>query len=262
MIRGAIDYIDQYRVGGWLYSDVSAVKGKTVLAFLNKECVGAGTVEHFRQDLADAGLDDGYVGFNFGISVPEDVSPEAVIVKFDGSDLVLMQSASVVVAGDEQTLTHLHRTYSVEAIEWMRARGWLEQTEFDFLRCVSTIGLYDRSLRTGNQTSGAAEEAARLFELYAQGPVQIESLTVNLADLAELRLSLINDSVVPLAAIHAKAGIVSIVEGSQRDEDWAAGTDMTGAVDYRLGADRLIFTDLRATLASIGVGEAVIYWCV
>lgn len=261
MIRGAIDYIDQHRVGGWLHSDASAVKGQTVLAFLNKECVGAGTVEQFRQDLADAGLGDGYVGFNFGISVPDDAAPEAVVVKIDGSDLVLMQSASSVVGANDDVAATPHRTYTIDAIEWMRERGWLEQTDFDFLKGVSSIGLYDRSLRQGREMGDPQVEAAHLFELFAQGPVKVETKTIDLGELETLRHSLIKDAVLPIVAVHANAGAISIVEGSQLDDDWFKGGNMTGAVDYKLGADRLVFVDLRASLAALGDASATLYYC-
>jgi hypothetical protein len=98
MIRGAIDSIHPDKIGGWIYSEIGSLRGKKVLAFVGGQCVGSGEVGLFRQDLADAGLDGGYVGFSFDISLPSRDRLPSVIVSLENSDLFLKQPDAVVGA--------------------------------------------------------------------------------------------------------------------------------------------------------------------
>ncbi len=95
MIRGAIDLLENSTIGGWLYSDVVPLKNHTVLAFVDDQCIGSGTIRGFRHDLFEAGLGDGYSGFSFEISVPSG-RDAAVVVRLEGSDLSLLQKNSLV----------------------------------------------------------------------------------------------------------------------------------------------------------------------
>ncbi|EGF93576.1 hypothetical protein ABI_20160 [Asticcacaulis biprosthecium C19] len=98
MIRGAIDSVHPDKIGGWIYSEIGSLRGKRVLAFVGSQCVGSGEVGLFRQDLADAGLDEGYVGFNFDISLPHRDKLLSVVVSLENSDLFLKQGAAEVGA--------------------------------------------------------------------------------------------------------------------------------------------------------------------
>ena len=91
MIRGAIESVTRNRVFGWIWSPDFALNGRTVLAFLDDVCIGAGKIDGFRQDLKDAGLGDGQAGFNFNLTYPNHLDAPRVVVKIEGSDVVLVQ---------------------------------------------------------------------------------------------------------------------------------------------------------------------------
>lgn len=259
MIRGAVDYIDNERVGGWIHSDAADLRGQMVLAFLENNCVGAGRIEIFRQDLADAGLGDGQVGFNFGVSLPEGASLAQVVLKLENSDFALLQPRSRIAAEAEAIDGSAYQSYTMETVEWMRERGWLDQTEFDFLKALTNVGLYDRTLHLSRDSlADPRSEAAKMFEFYRQGHVDVEAQNIDLKYLEAKRLSLLKSTDVPIVAIAAKKGTIAVVEGSHTDADIMIDGELIGAVDYKCGADRLIFLDLRAKFVARG-GDAVLY---
>ena len=259
MIRGAVDYIDSERVGGWIHSDAADLRGQMVLAFLDNDCVGAGRIELFRQDLADAGLGDGKVGFNFGVSLPEGASLGQVVLKLENSDFALLQPKSRVSAEADTIDGTAYRSYSMETVEWMRERGWLDQTEFDFLKALANVGLYDRSLHLSRDAlAEPRSEAAKMFEFYRQGHVDVEAQNIDLKYLEAKRLALLKSGDLPIVAIAAKKGTIAVVEGSHTDDNILIDGELVGAVNYKCGADRLIFLDLRAKFTARG-GDAILY---
>jgi len=261
MLRGALDHVVTERVGGWLFVEGAKVRGRTVLAFVDSKCVGAGKVEIYREDLAEAGVGDGYVGFDFPVSLDRDELVDKVVVKLEGSDAVLLQPTAVVSgsgaagSGHEFVIEH-----SLGGVEWMRDRGWLEQTDFDFLKAVTTIGLYDRSLRKGrNEFLDAPEEALRLLELYCQRPVGITETRLRMGELEAKRPQLLKDAPIPIVAAVADSGSLRICEGSQNDAEGSRkDVGLSGAVSYKLGADRVLFFDLRAAIAGEGGGKVTL----
>lgn len=98
MLRGAIERVSEEGICGWLWCSDAALRGKTVLAFLDDECLGAGSIDLFRQDILDAGLGDGYAGFHFDLTYPGPDEARRVVVKLECSDLVLMQQGARVAA--------------------------------------------------------------------------------------------------------------------------------------------------------------------
>jgi len=258
MLKGAIDYSDGERIGGWVYSDVAPVRGRTVLAFLDRECVGAGQIEHFRQDLADAGLGDGYLGFNFAIGLPAPQHTKRVVIQLEGSDFLLAQPGTTF-ANDDQPSACGFKDYSLDEVEWMRQRGWVDQNEFDFLKYLSIIGIYDRSLpRDQSGLSDLKAEARRLMELYNQKPLTIKEQQVYLDNLSVYKESALSNLIIPVVAIFSSEGYISILEGSHRDEVRDSAPDMSGAVRHRLGSDRLLFVDFRTTCVGQG-GKGTIF---
>jgi len=258
MLKGAIDFSDGERIGGWVYSDVAPMRGRTVLAFLDRECVGAGQIEHFRQDLADAGLGDGYLGFNFAIGLPAPRLAKSVVIQLEGSDFLLAQPGTTF-ANNDPSSAGAFKDYSLDEIEWMRQREWLDQNEFDFLKYLSVIGIYDRSLvRDQSGLSDLKIEARRLMELYNQKPLTIKEQQVSLDDLSVYKEGILSDLIIPVVAIFSNEGYISILEGSHRDEVKDGAPDMSGAVRHRFGSDRLLFVDFRATCVGQG-GKGTIF---
>lgn len=261
MIRGAIDYWDGYKVGGWVYCEPVPLRDKPILAFVDGQCVGAGKVENLRPDLAAAGLGDGYCGFNFFVSLPDPDAGPRIVVRLEGSDFALIQRGSRIVDAEYDSgspATQIDHT--IDTIEWMREQNWLDQTGFDFLKHVSAIGLYDRSLRrAGADMLDPAIEAKRLFELYRQGPVTVQEALIELRNLAEERLNLIDGASIPVIAIHAPGGEIRLLEGSRNERKSGPPIEMTGATRHICRADRLLLLDTRATFIGESSETARIY---
>ncbi len=97
MIRGAIEVATESIVSGWIHSTAVNLRNELILAFCGPHCIGAGTVEYFRQDLLDAGLGDGCCGFQIAIALPPGEFPGSVVVRLANSDAALIQSGSKVV---------------------------------------------------------------------------------------------------------------------------------------------------------------------
>src|ERR1700722_7190580 len=91
MIRGAIELATTELVKGWIYSDVGSVRDQLIVALSGQDCLGTGRGDVFRPDLADAGVGDGNWGFSFPITGRPD-AVDSVVVKLDGSDVVLLQA--------------------------------------------------------------------------------------------------------------------------------------------------------------------------
>ena len=94
MIRGAIETAQDKLVTGWLFCATQSVRDALVLAFSGARCVGSGRVEIFRQDLADAGLGDGYCGFHFPVALERGEHPASLVVRLADSDMALLQPGS------------------------------------------------------------------------------------------------------------------------------------------------------------------------
>ncbi|EGF93575.1 hypothetical protein ABI_20150 [Asticcacaulis biprosthecium C19] len=258
MIRGAIDNVHPDKIGGWIFSEQGSLKGKRVLAFVDGQCVGAGDVGLYRQDLADAGMDEGFVGFNFDISLPSRDALPSVIVSLENSDLFLKQSNSIVVdavasyaapsPGDLPAAGH-----SPASIEWMQSTGWLSKADADFLKYLASVGFFTRSLRKGKTEVIPAEaEAERLFSIYNTRATKVTTRSINLSDLAAKRGELLADLAVPFIAISSASGIVRIAEGSNQ-ADYARGSENLSALPAnKCSLDMLIFLDLRSEFVCEG----------
>lgn len=149
MLKGAIDHISPNEIGGWIYSATASLRNHTVLAFIDDACIGAGRVELYREDLADAGLGDGFLGFKFPVNLASIDEAPLVVVKLEGSDAVIIQPSARLVRRTLSRPCTIVTARTLASIEWMRARAWLDQTEYDFLRMMFRFGVYDLSLRQG-----------------------------------------------------------------------------------------------------------------
>lgn len=254
IMRGAIDQVSVDNVAGWLYSEAGPLRGHTVLALIDDECVGAGTVDIFRPDLMDAGLGDGYSGFDIRIIVPRAGDEQRLVVKLDGSDLVLLQPSARISKPSKLSGLALFSLRSPKSLEWMRTRGWLEQMEIDLFRALHQFGIYDRSLRMAKSAEKASgtplldpeHEASVLFELLRMERVELQEHKLeNVRALAAQRAQLAAQTPEPVVALwSAKREALMVVEGSHQDEQ-LIGNELSGAVDYVVGPDRLILLDVR-----------------
>ncbi|KQT82834.1 hypothetical protein ASG48_15215 [Aurantimonas sp. Leaf443] len=229
-----------------------------MLAFYGEHCVGAGRVNTFRADLADAGMGDGHLGFAFPISVPvSDVG--SVVVKLEGSDAVLLQNGAMITTAGapSRDLSRSDVRERLASLKWALKHGRIAQGDFDFLRILWSSGVYERGLvRRNAADDGALVEkpqgvAAALLEAYLQTDVEVGVERVrNAAEFAAemARLSCDHGSA-PIVALHTdRRAILRVVEGSHIG---AGGPDgearPTHFVDYALSPESLVVLDVRTT---------------
>ena len=268
MLRGAIDYATPSRLGGWVFSEAVSLRDQTVLAYLDDLCIGTGQIDKFRQDLVDAGLSDGFLGFNFAITLdcPEELA--RVVIRLDGSDVVLLQPNSRIAASEEADASATGApppTHRLASVKWMREHGWLDQSEYDFLNCIQQFGVYDRMLhwpRRSGADPAPADDATRvgreLLELYYMDTVELQRETFpSVTDLVRFldRGDWMTrpEPVVALAA--SERSRIAVVEGSHRDRMLRVarmGEATEEPIEYVLGADRLLFVNARCLIRAAG----------
>ncbi|KQT61268.1 MULTISPECIES: hypothetical protein [unclassified Aureimonas] len=257
MIRGSIEHVTNDVIQGWIYSEDGNIRERTLLAFRGDACVGAGRVNMFRPDLADAGMGDGHLGFTFPISVPlQDIG--SVVVKLEGSDAVLLQKSAVVTttASSGKELGRTEVRERLASLKWALKHGRISQGDFDFLRILWSTGVYERGLvRRSSADDGALMEkplgvATSLLEAYLQTEVQTSVERVRSADefAAEAARLTKGEGAAPIfAAYTQERAILRVVEGSHIG-DHAADADARAAnfVDYALSPENFVVVDARA----------------
>ncbi len=238
MLRGAIDHIDSIRVAGWVHSDADAVRGRTMLAYVDDRCIGAGPVATFRQDLLDAGVGDGWAGFDFAISPPSAESVSRLYVKFELSDFILLPAAVVPAARGLPSAPRGTLPYSGATIEWMAARRWLDEEEQAFLEAMLTGRPYVHHLPSVD----VADDTARSFiGLCLQRAVRLQHTHIQPRNLATERLRLVEDAEIPVIAIHGEGGSVEAPSAA-------------AVIDLR--PDRIVFVDASLPITGAGTGSA------
>jgi hypothetical protein len=253
MLRGAIDLIHPERVGGWMYSESASVCGATVLAFVDDRCVGSGQIELFRQDLADAGLGDGYLGFSFPITPPSPDDARRVVVRMDGSDPVLVQQGATIAAKVPAGL-FAPISHDADSLEWMRSCGWLDPADFTFLKYITQIGAYDHSLLRRKSAADKPVElmdpllaAQPLFNLLCLKCAKVTETVLRVEEAGQLVKQILQQAgrPIPIVALaSAQSGTLAVVEGSHVDA--ARNESLLGAVDYAFGPDRLLVLNVKA----------------
>jgi hypothetical protein len=280
MLRGAIEGVTRNRVYGWIWSPDAPMQGRRVLAFLDEACIGAGTVEEFRPDLKEAGLGDGIAGFNFDLTYPDPADAPRVTVRLDGSDALLVQRRSRVVAagaaGGAARPPEKRAAASMASLQWMRARGWISQSDFDFLRFFRQLGVYDRTLvvqtdrpdRPDVALQDPFETARHLLLLLRMEEAEVKREAVATARdyrATTEQIELASGPGVAVALWSAQRARLPIIEGSHTREDLVApDAEPPPAVEYTLGPDRLLFLDARCALgpgASLPPGGVQLFWC-
>ena len=261
MIRGAIESVTRNRVFGWIWSPDFALNGRTVLAFLDEVCIGAGKIDGFRQDLKDAGLGDGQAGFNFNLTYPNHLDAPRVVVKIEGSDVVLVQRRARIMppgaGGGPARVTR--QPPSLSSLQWMRARGWLNQSDYDFLRFFRQLGVYERSLVVPQERAERAEPQLLEAQETARGMLMLHRM-----EEAELRREAIaaprdwrrmteqqeaaGGPGVMFALSARERARLPVIEGSHLQP--APEGEAPPGVEYAIGPDRLLFLDGRCALGA------------
>lgn len=227
MLIGAVENVTPEEVSGWMYSRAADLHGSLALAFVDGECVGSGRVELFRQDLADAGLSHGKLGFHFPISLPAEEAARRVVVGLERCEAVFLQRGSKVVGQppDEERALVGGELPGAETVAWLRARGAVSEAEADFLGRLGEFGAAEWPLRPPGRGEGKDRTAAR--QEAASAIVQLCGLAGARAARAEFAgaeefAAALDDAEQPLS----RAGLLvfaadkplalSVVEGSHR----------------------------------------------
>lgn len=173
MIIGAIEICDSNEIGGWLHCHNMNLKGETVLAYLDDACVGSGEIGLFRQDLADAGLGDGHLGFLFGITLPSPVDASRVVVTLSNCEAVILQRGATVVnvAANTEPSSFICGTLPEDAqLEWLQVRGMMPETEADLIQALAAYGAASDQI----DPEDASARLQAVFEAIHLGPVGVD----------------------------------------------------------------------------------------
>lgn len=173
MIIGAIEICAQNEIGGWLHCHNANLKGETVLAYLDDACVGSGEIGLFRQDLADAGLGDGHLGFLFGITLPSPADASRVVVTLSNCEAVILQRGATVVnaaANTEPSSFICGALPDVARLEWLQARGMMPETEADLTQALAAYGAASDQI----DPEDPAVRLQAVFEAIHLGPVGVD----------------------------------------------------------------------------------------
>lgn len=226
MLIGAVEAVTPENVSGWIYSPLQDLHGTMVLAFVDRECVGSGIIEIFRQDLADAGLSHGRFGFHFPIVPPGEEAVSRVVVRPEGCEAVILQRDSVVTCAPRAAGTGLvgGRLPGSGTVAWLRKRQAISKDESDFLGSLGDFGVAAWPLRparpgTGVGTADRDEAACGVIELCDVAATRIGR--AEFSDARELAEALGNEdhpiSQAGLLVFHADEALTfSVVEGSHK----------------------------------------------
>lgn len=264
MIRGAIEVVTTEVIQGWIYAEGMSTQGRNILAFLNGECIGASTVGLFRQDLATAGLGDGYLGFAIAVSVPEGSLP-SVVVKLEDSDALLIQT-NTKITSMAAPLAAFDRAAVAEkmlSLKWALKHARLAQSDYDFLRMLTNLGSYERMLvrrsADGEQliTDSASTVAGELLESCAGRELGLSEVSVSTLKDLNMRIKHVANNAIflPTVAVYAnKKAVIRVVDGSHIAENQEGGRAQV--TEYVLTPENVIILDARITLDTSVASEA------
>ncbi len=270
MIRGAIEVAQKDRVAGWIYCEAETLRERLVLAFSGARCVGAGKVDRFRKDLFEADLGDGYCGYDFAINLEIGETIGSVVVKLQNSDAALISGESLIVGSSDGGASGEADLGPIPpaSLAYLQDRGWIEQSEYDFLRGVQIIGAYERSLRSAKRPGGDTPPVARpevvaadLFSVFNLAECGIgETRLASVSDLGGVK-SPLRSSPCPIVAVwSAERGRVSVAERSHTGPAESRAAVLSepppGGVEYTFGPDRLLFLHRDLVLGPQGAAPA------
>ena len=181
MIQGHIDFVSRSRVEGWISSPHWPLRGARVLAFLDETCVGGGVVDLFRQDLADAGVGDGFVGFRIPVALEPWHDTRLLDIRLEGSAFLLKQRRVCLAPRESVGEDRRRQGRDPESLSWMLARGWITQPQHDALRLLSLLGAHTQllppalsHLEPRRRCDEVAMIAAGLLEVHLLQPMALE----------------------------------------------------------------------------------------
>lgn len=178
MIIGAIEYCSQQEVSGWIYSPKHNLTGETVLAFMDGQCIGSGEIGNLRQDLVDAGLEDGRFGYHFWITMPQGRDPKSVIVTLRDCEAFLKQSDAVIGAPRRSEVPWLCGAVPKgPQLDWLCDKGIVDGAQVTTLRSLAAFGVALH--RCESSAEDCATHLEGLLEALALGPVALDYIELS-----------------------------------------------------------------------------------
>jgi hypothetical protein len=269
VIIGAIERVRPNRVTGWIHCHAADLKDATVLAFVDRRCVGTGKVGLFRQDLADAGLLHGHLGFDFPISLdtPEDTGK--VVVSLERCEAVIVQHESVVrpkraLEGLTEAPRLGARLPGPELTAWLRTQGAVSAAEAEILEGLTDFGVAiwqpEDDAGPAGRAQLPAKAAARLFSICTMMRVDVGDIELNGPEhLTEALAATEGDlPAAGLIAFHAARPVrLRVLEGSHKrrhvpeaDDPAPAPEPATHGLEYPVGPDALLLLHRDCRFAS------------
>ena len=141
MIKGNIDFFSHTEVRGWVHSQNFSADDIEVSAYVKDLCVGQGTLDVYRQDLIEAGLGDGWSGFEFKIQIPFDADIRDFNIRLPDCDFVLTPKEDLVLA--HRTKQRKELINFKDDLLWLRGKEILQEFEFNLLRILYKFGVCD-----------------------------------------------------------------------------------------------------------------------
>lgn len=223
MLIGAIEAATQEHVSGWLYSPVQDLQGALVLAFVDGECVGTGSIGLHRQDLQDAGLSHGQFGYHFPVRLPDAAAVGRMVVSLDRCEAMILQRGSRVLPAGGTSAPRLGADPpDADLLDWLTERGALAPAEREVVATLHSFGVAGWPLETapGRRVAPtvAADALLRLLagRRVAVGELQLASPEALEAVLAEAEGPLARAGVL---LFHAAAPTsLTVVEGAHRSD--------------------------------------------
>lgn len=264
MFRGAIEYIGEDVVSGWVYAAGTKLRGRTLLAFVGEECVGSGQVDLLRQDLKEAGLGDGFCGFSFGIR-PLSEQDGPLTVKFEHTDAVLLQPGSELVHRPRRhpLLSADEFELRLTQLDWQSQHGVLKSADFVLLRDLLTAGYCSRVLPGAGPNAKLLEEALDAYRsvlsLIMQAHVDVTSLPAEgdlIASIARLPQHAGFSSVVGLVS---EAGLTLKLTPASHRKTGDEGGGAKLAVPVKLRGPRILLLDGRLSIAEANSDKGAIH---
>ena len=261
MLRGSIELITEKHVSGWIHSPHLSLRELSILAFVRGHCVGASTVSIHRQDLQDAGLGDGMLGYDIPLKLLDPADVADVIVRLEGADAALLQSdgSSMHQAGFATRGAKGVRGNS--SLRWMLSQGRLDQSEFDWLDQLEKKGVYNRFLTAsrkdilaGHITLNAKEMMQTLFELYhMSGLVVAEVQVIAVSDLEEMFKTLKSPSGVPpvVGLRSLERARLGVTEGSHLSSGQSRAIGNHSKMEYALAPDQILLLNTACTFEPV-----------
>jgi hypothetical protein len=267
MIRGHIDFASRTRVEGWMYSDQVPLAGKRIQAFVDEDCVGAGVIDVFRQDLVDASLGDGVAGFSFSIHLRPSHNPKSVDVRLDGSNAMIRHVDARLVPREEIDAGRRRVQRDPLSLSWMLSRGWLTQEHYNALRLLEEFGVYRQRLLIpiADKDDPAyraeiARGATTMLEFHMSLSVTAsERADISPGELLALRRELHAEfpAIAPVIGLWApQLSCLNVVEGSHLG---APVEKSGGGIDYDFDCNHLLWLNLDSyfCVKTAGIRSAV-----